>query len=108
MLGTGILVERLNGSMGSSGFGLVVFVGIGFIISCSGSWSSTYFLLGFGILGERQKKLRGESERRIFFHMKVGRIFEILIKPKFWRFSFLRRSFEILNFITFWRLIFML
>ena len=56
MFGTGILDDRLNGSMGSMGssaFGFLVFVGIGFIISCSGSWSSSYRLLGFGILGER-------------------------------------------------------
>ena len=55
-MGTGILDERLNGStgsMGSSGFDFLVFVGIGLIISCSGSWSSSYSLLGFGILGER-------------------------------------------------------
>ena len=57
MFGTGVLDERRNGSkgsMGSTGFGLLVFTGIALIISCSGSWSSSsYLLLGIGILGER-------------------------------------------------------
>ena len=57
MFETGILAERLNGwmgSMGSIGFDFLVFVIIGFIISCSGTWSSfSYLLLGIGILGER-------------------------------------------------------
>ena len=60
MFGIGALDERLNGSMGSTigsigsiGFAFLFFVGIAFIISCFGSWSSTYRLLGIGILGER-------------------------------------------------------
>jgi hypothetical protein len=57
LFGTGVLDERRNGStgsMGSTAFGFLVFTGIGFIISCSGSWSSSsYLLLGIEILGER-------------------------------------------------------